>query len=349
MSVRFDAATDQLALASAPTSSTPLTITAWVRNIEAVGNGTFLRLRAAGTIASFTASSGGTNGPQLATTGGTAGPIVVTGGSLPTNGWRRVMAVINGVGANNCTVYWGDDNPATDLTAAVGSVATGAPTALSVGGRGGGDTSERWGGDMAYPRMWTAALTPTEGKAELASTVPVRTADLWADWPLLTHTDLTDHSGNGRHLTAGATATTTQDNPPISAGATLGTATGTSTAQAVTGAKTAALGVAVGGGSAQALTGQKLATLGVTVGASTAMALAGAKTGSVAPATSTGSALALSGNKVATLGVVTGVSSAMPLGDQGSDITLAVTLEPRGRHLATLGARRAVATLEAQP
>lgn len=213
--VRFDAATDQLALAAAPTSSATITVTAWVRNIESVGNGTFCRLRAAATIASFTASSGGTNGPQLATTGGTAGPHVETGGALPVNAWRRVAFTINGTGAGNCVVYWGDDNPASSALTNTGSVATGAPTALAVGGRGGGDTTERWGGDIAYMRTWEAVLTQAQIQTEWASRTPVVTTNLWADWTLQGATDLADHSGNARNLSAGSTAVTTVAGPLI--------------------------------------------------------------------------------------------------------------------------------------
>lgn len=253
MAVRFDAATDQLALADAPSSTNPFSFSAWVRNIELVGFGTIMRLRAAGTVASFTASSGGSNGPQLATTGGTAGPIVGGGsGSLPADAWRRVAFVIDGSGSNNCTVYWGDDDPDTDLLTAVGTVAVGSPTALSVGGRGGGDTTERWGGDIAYARGWTAVRTAAELKAELASTAPVVTSNLWADWPLTVHTDLTDHSGNGRNLSAGSTATTTEDGPPLTV-ETTGTATGSGGGTGAASGTREPVGVAVGVGGGSGL------------------------------------------------------------------------------------------------
>jgi hypothetical protein len=273
MAVRFDAATDQLALASAPASTAAITVTAWAKNVEAIGNGTFLRLRAAGTIASFTASSGGTNGPQLATTGGTAGPIVGGGsGSLPTGSWRRIAVTINGTGAGNCVVYWGDDVGGATVTAS-GSVATGAPTALSVGGRGGGDNTERWGGDLAYLRVWTAVLSQAAIEAEWTSPAPVTTANLWADWPLSADTDLTDHSGNGRHLSAGSTAVTTVSGPPVTSGATLGVAVETSSALALVGGKSSALGVALETATALALVGAKTAALGVAVEQDTALPL----------------------------------------------------------------------------
>lgn len=50
-------------------------------------------------------------------------------------------------------------------------------------------------------RAYTTALTLAQIKAELASYSPVLATGLWADWPLVTAGDLTDHSGNGRHLT----------------------------------------------------------------------------------------------------------------------------------------------------
>jgi hypothetical protein len=218
MAVRFDAATDQLSSGSAPASTTAVTVTAWVRNREGVGNGTFLRLRATATIYAFTASGGGTNGPQIATTGGTAGPFVPSvGNALPIGEWRFVAMTINGTGGGNGTVYHDIDTGGA-LSSTSGTVATGVPTALSVGGRGGGDTTERWGGDIAHQRIWTAVLTPTEIAAERDSSVHVRASDLWAAWELPNASTLTDTSGNGRHLTAGETAVTTQDGPLIQSG-----------------------------------------------------------------------------------------------------------------------------------
>jgi hypothetical protein len=347
MAVRFDAGTDQLTLASAPGSTATITMTAWVRNIEGIGNGTFSRLRAASTVASFTASSGGLNGPQLATTGGTAGPIVVGAGSLPLNSWRRVAVVINGTGSNNCTVYWGDASPASDLTSAVGTVLTGVPTALSIGGRGGGDLTERWGGDMAYKRIWTAAFDHAAVKAELASPTHVVTADIWGAWPLTDASTLTDASGHDRHLTAGSTPVTTVDGPPLSAGATLGVATTASTAQALAGTKTAVLSIATGTGSALALAGQKLASLSTATGTGSAMPVVGAKAATLTSVTAISTVLTLAGVKAASLGVASANSVALPLGS-GRDITVTATLDPR-RSRAILNERRVFAILEAQP
>lgn len=238
MSVRFDAATDQLAIASAPSPTSAITGTAWVRNIEGLSFGTFFRLRAAGTIIALTASSGGLNGPQGNTTGGVAGPYVPgVGDALPVNSWRRIGFKISGT---TCTVYWGDDAGGATGTASA-TVATGSPTDTSVGGRGGGDTSDRWGGDIAHLRFWTAVLSQAEIEAEWASATAVRTSNLWASWPLTDASTLTDASGNGRTLTAGSTAVTTQGDPPI-ASSTTGVAAGL--APSPTGALAASVTVA---------------------------------------------------------------------------------------------------------
>lgn len=211
--LRFDIGTDQLEVGQG-LSTDPITVTAWIRNQGSVANGTFYRLRAGATIATFCASISGVNGPQLSTTGGTAGPYVPgVGDALPVNGWRRVGFAINGTGSNNCTCYWGDVDPVTALQTIVGTVAVGTATASSVGGRGGGDNSEAWNGDIAFVRVWAVLLTGSQMRAELASRVPVVTSGIWSDWPL--QEDLLDHSGNGRHLSAGGTSTTSVSGPPI--------------------------------------------------------------------------------------------------------------------------------------
>lgn len=213
--VRFDAATDQLELA-AGLSTDPITVTAWVRNQTANASGTFFRQRAGATVATFCASAGGLNGPQLSTTGGTAGPFIPgVGDALPIGGWRRVGFTISGTGSNNCTCYWGDADPATSLQSVAGTVAVGTGTGTSVGGRGGGDNSESWGGDIAFMRVWAATLTGAEMKTELASRDVVVTSGIWAHWALQGALDLTDHSGNGRGLSVGSTSVTTVSGPPI--------------------------------------------------------------------------------------------------------------------------------------
>lgn len=58
---------------------------------------------------------------------------------------------------------------------------------------------------FAYWRFWTAELSLAELQAEMASTTPVRTTNLWASYRLENTTNHTvDGSGNGRNLTATA-------------------------------------------------------------------------------------------------------------------------------------------------
>lgn len=76
-------------------------------------------------------------------------------------------------------------------------------------------TSDMLDGRMAYARLWTVALSEAEIDAEMPSTTPVRTANLWANWPLAS--DLNDTSGNARHLTHGGTPSYSAQ-PDISGG-----------------------------------------------------------------------------------------------------------------------------------
>lgn len=71
---------------------------------------------------------------------------------------------------------------------------------------------------FAALKFWTAALTDEEIANEMHTIRPQRTSDLYGWWPLFSHTDLADYSGNGRDWTAQGTLTT-EDGPPVSWGA----------------------------------------------------------------------------------------------------------------------------------
>lgn len=69
-------------------------------------------------------------------------------------------------------------------------------------------------GRLRSHRIWTAALTVAELRAEAASLdSAVRTANIWAAWPLAVGGTLTDNSGNGRDLTAVNGPLTTESDP----------------------------------------------------------------------------------------------------------------------------------------
>jgi hypothetical protein len=113
----------------------------------------------------------------------------------------------------------------------------------------------------------------------------------------------------------------------VTAGATLGTAAATETAQPLTGAKTAALTPATEANGAQALTGSKTATLGSADSSESAQPLTGAKTATLGTAAATETAQLLTGSKTASLTPATETSTAQPL--TGSKTR---TLTPAGEH-----------------
>jgi len=99
----------------------------------------------------------------------------------------------------------------------------------------------------------------------------------------------------------------------VTAGATLGIASSTETAQPLTGAKVATLGTAMEAGSAQALVGAKTGALGFASAVESAQPLTGTKTATLAPAAEQDAAQALSGVKAGTLGTAGAVETAQPL------------------------------------
>lgn len=215
MAVRFDAATDRVSYTASnpPDPATAFTVTMWV--YLSVDRNDF------STLGRWHASSGGSTRLTLATgssgetpcifsPGNTSG--VVAAETLTVGQWSRVAVTASGTSG---TIYLADTNTG-PTTSSTGTVSGGsAPDGLTLGGRAPSDSSEWFNGRLAYVRLWSAVLSQAEIEAEWASTTPVRTANLWAHWPLATHTDLTDHSGNGRNLVAGSTATTTEDGPPL--------------------------------------------------------------------------------------------------------------------------------------
>lgn len=262
MAVRFDAASDRVSIAATlPDPATAITITGWAYvSVDTGTNATMCRVHAASgasTTITFATDGAAPAGAGYFTGGGS----IVSSTQSPVGAWRKVAVTCTGTSGNVyvATVGGGTDNDA----GTVGGAAS--PTGLTLGGRSSGDSSEWFNGRLAYWRVWSAVLSQAEIEAEWASTTPVRTSNLWADWPLTVHTDLTDHSGNGRNLSAGSTATTTEDGPPI-ASDTTGTATGSGGGVgAVTGVRER-VGTASGaGGGAGAATGRR-EVVGVAVG-----------------------------------------------------------------------------------
>ncbi|MFI1928337.1 hypothetical protein [Streptomyces sp. NPDC020377] len=99
----------------------------------------------------------------------------------------------------------------------------------------------------------------------------------------------------------------------VTAGATLGTASTTETAQTLTGSKTTTLSPAAATDTAQPLTGAKAAPLGAASASETAQQLASGKTGALGTAAEADVPQALVGSKTATLPAAAEAGTAQPL------------------------------------
>ncbi|MFB6937583.1 LamG-like jellyroll fold domain-containing protein [Streptomyces chartreusis] len=222
MSTRFDAAGDRISFAGtmfAVGSGFTATAWAWV-SVDTDANATIGRLHASSggsTIATWATGSDGLSGPNYFTGGGS----VSNATNFAVGAWRKIAISCSGTTGKS---YIATVGGATEVDS--GTVGVGTPDGITLGGRAPADSSERFDGRLAYVRVWSAELSQSEIEAEWASTTPVRTSGLWADWPLTDSSDLTDHSGNGRNLTAGPSAVSTEADPPLG-GSVTGSATGT--------------------------------------------------------------------------------------------------------------------------
>jgi hypothetical protein len=214
VAVRFDQSTDRVTYSGAlPNPADGFTFLMWAYvSVDTNANATLARLHVVAgdsTSVTFATDVDGLAGPAYFTGGGS----VINGLGMVVAGWRRVaMSRAGGTG----TVYAAPDVGATTVASgAVGGAAN--PTGITIGGRSAADDTESFNGRSAYARLFSPQLTQVQIEAEWASTVPLATGSLFADWPLSTAADLTDHSGNGRHLVAGSTAVTTEDGPPVGA------------------------------------------------------------------------------------------------------------------------------------
>lgn len=212
MAIRFTtAASDQVSYSAEEPPET-FTYTAWIYISQSTGGySSFMRLRSSteGTVASFSTLSSGLGGVAYYSTSGSVENAYAT--PMFAGTWYRVAFTRTGTTGQ---VYLAEDaDGPIDLLA--GGVSALAPAGITLGGRGPSDNGEQYNGRLAHVRAWASVLTQAEIEDEWSSPTPVRAAGLWVDWPLATAEDLTDHSGNGRHLTAGTTPVTTEEGPPI--------------------------------------------------------------------------------------------------------------------------------------
>lgn len=300
MSVRFDLFTDRISFSGAglPDPASGFTLAMWIRVASSTGDfATFARLSAGGsTSATCATTSTGTGGPIYGTAGGT---LTATAG-MTVGTWYRYAITRTGTTGKLYTA-----EGAAGATEALTGTVSGAdnPDQICFGGRAAADITETLNGNVAYAKLWSSVLTQGQIEAEWASAAPIITSGLAAFWPLTVHTDLTDHSGNGHDLTAGATAVTTEADPPLPAA--TGTASGTLGAPS---------GAAAGTPTVLGTAGKTLGALaGTAAGVPTVLGIAGKTLPGVA-----GTAVGLrtvTGQAVGQLGALTGhasVSAAVP-------------------------------------
>jgi hypothetical protein len=220
MSVRFDAASDRLSYSASnppsPNSGFTVTLWAWV-SVSRGDYSTLVRLWAASDSnvpLTFDTDSNGLNGPHYFSTSG-----IVNGSlNMAVGEWRK-LAVSRSAGGTGKTYAALSTGLTTVTSGAIGSIPD--PIGITLAGRTPAEANEWFNGRLTYVRVWSRELSQAEIEAEWASATPVSTTGLFADWPLESAADLTDHSGNGHTLVAdateGPTSVTTAPGPPLAA------------------------------------------------------------------------------------------------------------------------------------
>jgi len=216
VSALFNANTQYLAIFSAPAATQPQTVAGWARmTATRADNGfVFYLCDSGGNVihgvwVPFSASN--INAINEAFSG-------TPSGSLGTGVWKHFALVR----ASNVITFYLDGT-------SIGTVsATNAltPAFFFFGGNGG---TAWFNGNLALVRVWEAALSGAEISAERASQTVVRTANLWANYPFTTTTQLNDISGNGRTLSDNGSVTYVAADPtfanPFGAAGTTGAVT----------------------------------------------------------------------------------------------------------------------------
>jgi hypothetical protein len=193
MGIRIDSASDRVYIAAtlpAP-GTTGLTVLGWWRvRVDRDDYSAYYRTSAAGTSIHTVETTSTGLGVNIFTPSGEITDTYVN----TVDEWVGIAVVDNGSGT--VTQYARPLEGAT--TSNSGTIATGTPDQLCIGGRSQSDATEWFNGNAAHVRVYADSLTQAEIETEWASTTAVLTA--WADYPLIA--DLDDASGNGRHLTA---------------------------------------------------------------------------------------------------------------------------------------------------
>lgn len=214
MSIRFDAAADRLTYTgSPPVPASGLTITGWVKvQVDRNDWSTWIRLYDSGfsTVANAATDSDGLQGNSYFTAGGS----VLNGQTLSVGTWAAV-AIAHNVGTTGKSYV----RLSGVTTASSGTVSSGTPAGLCIGGRDSTDANEWFNGEIAQIRIWSSELSQAQIEAEWASSTPVISSGLYANWPLTNATDLTDTVASRVLTTPNGTGQTTGTDDPPNSGA----------------------------------------------------------------------------------------------------------------------------------
>jgi len=309
---------------TAPVSPDLYTVCYWARLKKRITSGaqqaTFSIENTAGTsyIIHITTLNASTIEAHDSTNGG----FLFTGTDTSGDGWYFIAETNDFAGGPTTKLYWQRDGLGPNLNLTTGNNHVSVPTVnvLYVGTDSAGGQNEFFRGGINRMRFWNVVLSQSELEAEMASATAVKTANLWADYPLIPGASfLNDVSGNSRHLTNPSAVGNWQTIPGPSIGSTaIVTGTLSKTLGAVT---SSASGTFTASGS---VTGTVAATLAaVTDSASGAVGNAGTVAATLAAVTASASGtFPVTGTTAQTLaGVANSASGA--IGNAG---TVAATL-----------------------
>lgn len=212
MAIRFDASNDHISYSASapPNPATGITVAGWVYISNDRNDwSTICRMHAAsgGSTTEVLGFDSSGTAPRVFSASGT-----VTGSNCTVAKWYYLGFTQNGTAAK---FYQGDETTA--ATETTGTVTTGTtPTGFTFGGRSDGDLTEWLDGRLAKWRIWNTVLTLTQLNAERVASSPIVTSGLWANYPMLTATDLTDTVA-GRNLVVNTGTLTTEADPSLPA------------------------------------------------------------------------------------------------------------------------------------
>jgi hypothetical protein len=169
-------------------------------NATSTRDPSFELMNASGDLASPEASTAATNGSGLGD----------SGFAMTTGGWVFRAYTTDGTGFNSWH-YSGDENSATLTGYNHASALSAVGNFLIVGAFAVPGTAQALNGEVEHVRMWKAALTEPELRAERNATTPQKASPFLA-WSLVNASDTADISGNSRVWTGTTVGTGTITN-----------------------------------------------------------------------------------------------------------------------------------------